>query len=165
MGINFSQTFLEWLWRSSQCLDLFIASSLPWSHVCLPNGLLSAAEKWQRTHLNTGRAKKAISCEKNVWPSSHVMQWCWWADKGFANWILPFLWHSGFFSPQCGSKKIWRIIVTSCWPLCPGQISPGQGAVSCPNTKHPMKNHYSSFTLSEVLSPLRLIYLSVSSLR
>lgn len=72
--------------------------------------------KWQSTHLNTGGARKLISCEKNVWLSSRYMQRCWWDDKGF----LP----TGFFLPcgwldqssgrqqllifKCGSKRTWK---------------------------------------------------------
>lgn len=152
----------------AHCLHLGPSSRQP-SHVWLPNGLLSATEKWQRTHLNTGQAKKLISCEKNVWLSSHVMQWCWWADKGFANWIAPFLWHCWlakcrvippgdtgcFFFFFFLHPPMWkeRDLEDNCdklqtphtphsHTLCPGRISPGwvKGVTSCPKANYPMRH-------------------------
>lgn len=156
------------------------------SHAWLPNKLLSAAEKWQRTHLNTGWAKILISCEKNVWLSSHVMQWCWWADKGF--WQLdsspPVTLLIGqrqmeksrrrrHFSPQSGSKGICRIIVTSCWlpeqpppPPIPRSNFSRMGPL--PVQKQTIRRGIKTITSPYIirgLVPLRLNYLSVSSVR
>lgn len=58
------------------------------SHVWLPNRSLSVAKK---CHLDAGRAQKLITAERNVWLSSPVTRWSWWADKGSAKWFLPFL--------------------------------------------------------------------------
>lgn len=48
----------------------------------------------KKCHLDAGRAQKLITGERNVWLSSPVTRWSWWADKGSAKWFLPFLWLS-----------------------------------------------------------------------
>lgn len=143
--------------------------------VRLPSGLQSARVKWQRSHLNTGWAKTLISCERNVWLSSHVMQWCWWADKGLTNWSLPFLQHSRIWPEteqgRAGRHRLfvqralrksggsWRIIVTSCLtPAARSDFGRDGGATSWPKTNYPMRNqnHYHSLALSQDLFPWEL---------